>query len=269
MSNRSVSMSVVLGLACLVGCGSEGGGSTTGQRIALHTVITTDPGVHTTFTTGFGWDVSLSRAALGISALYYFDGPPPTALLEPPKPSLGSRLASLFVGTAWAHPGHYQAGTALGEVILPAPIAYDLFSAAPVLAPDADAITGVYRSARLVIPQAAPADAALAGHVAVAEGRATKHDDPTSTPIYFRLIADYDDISMSVTDGAVDGCVLDEATVTSPGTITAEVRPAIWVNLVDFSKLDPGTESKPTEAHNAGFSQGVTQLSAYHFAYSK
>ena len=130
-------------------------------------------------------------------------------------------------------------------------------------------MTGIYRSARFVIPKVAPADALLEGHVAIAVGRAVKHDEPTASPIYFRLVADYEDISASVTDGAVDGCVLDEVTVTSDGTVTLEVKPTIWLNLVDFSKIERGTDSEPTEAYSAGFSQGVTQLSAYHFAYSK
>ena len=266
---------VRLGIVCCAllafgtGCGSEGGGSTAGKRIALRTALSAEPAAQSSFTTGFGWDVELSRAKLAIAAFYYFDGPPPTASLGIPRPSLRERLASYFLGTAWAHPGHYQSGTALGEVIFTAPVVFDLFAPSPERLPTGDGVTGIYRSARVVLPNAPPPDVALDGHLAIAEGKAVKHGEASAKPIYFRLIADYDDISMNVNDGAVDGCVLDETTVSADGTISAEIKPTIWLNLVDFSKLDPGTADHPTQAHNSGFSQGLTQLSAYRFTYSK
>jgi len=270
MSSRScIAICIALSVACAPGCSSEAGGSTTGKRVELHTVISTEPAVQAQFTTGFGWDVELTQAKVAVSAFYYFDGPPPTASFRVPHRSLGERLSNYFIGTAWAHPGHYQAGTALGQAIFTNPIVYDLFSSDPVQLSDGDGVTGIYRSARFVLPKNAPADSFLDGHLAVAEGRAVKHGETSAKPIYFRLIADYDDISMNVNEGAVDGCVLDETTVTGDGTITAEVKPTIWLNLVDFSKIEnPGSAGSPTEARNSGFSQGLTQLSAYHFTYS-
>jgi hypothetical protein len=253
----------------VAGCGSDSSGSTSGKRIVLHTTVTAEPATFATLTTGFGWDVTLTRAAVATSAFYYFDGPPPTALNRPHRPTLRQRLESFVIGTAWAHPGHYQAGTALGEAIFPHAETLDLFGSLPLELPDGDGVTGTYRSARLVLPSEAPSGATLAGHIAVAEGSAQKHDGSSDGPIHFRLIADYADVSESVNHGAVDGCVLDETAVDDDGTITVEVKPTIWLNLVDFSKLDPGSEDEPSEAHDAGFSQGVTQLSAYHFSYAK
>ncbi len=263
------SVCLALSLTCLSGCGSDSGGSTTGKTIVLHSELTADPVIKSELTTGFGWDVTLTQAKVAVSALYYFDGPPPTAFFKTPHRSFGERISNFVVGTAWAHPGHYQAGTALGQTILPDPIAFDLFSSKPVDLNDGDGVTGTYRSARFVFPQKAPKDDVLDGHLAIAEGKALKHGDATAVPIYFRLIADYDDISMNVNQGAVDGCVLDETTVTGDGTITVEVRPMIWLNLVDFSKIAVGTAKKPTEARDPGFSQGITELSAYHFSYDK
>jgi hypothetical protein len=262
-------VSSIAGLAGAIACGSESGGSTTGKRITLHAVMIAEPVARSTFTTGFGWDVTLTKAAVAITGLYYFDGTPPTALFKAPRRSMRSRLSSLLVATAWAHPGHYQSGTALGETLFREPTALDLFAASPRQLPDGDGVTGIYRSARFVIPEKSPADAVLGGHIAIAEGKAINHDEPSSAPIYFRLIADYDDVSMNVNGGAVDGCILDETTVTSDGTITLEIKPTIWLNLVDFARIDAGVEAAPTEAHDAGFSQGVTQLSAYHFSYSE
>jgi hypothetical protein len=264
------SLGLAISLSCLLGCSSNSADSTTGKRIVLHTKLAANSAVQTTFTTGFKWDVTLTKAKVSVSAFYYFDGPPPTASFKVPKHQrgFGERISNFFLGTAFAHPGHYQAGTALGESILSQPIAFDMFTDGALNLNDGDGVTGVYRSARFVLPQTPPTDRVLDGHLAVAEGKALKHDDATAEPIYFRLIADYADIAMNVNDGAVDGCVLDETTVTSDGTITVEIEPTVWFNLVDFSKIEAGTADSPTEARSPGFSQGLTELSAYHFSYS-
>lgn len=263
MSSRWLALAFLL-----VACSSEDSG-TTGKRIILKNAATGDPSARAPFTTGFGWDVTLSKAAVATSGLYYFDGPPPTALYHQPKRGLGERFAGFFIGTAWAHPGHYQSGTALGQLLLAQPVAIDLLAPAPTALPEGEGVTGTYRSARFVIPQSAPADPNLGGHIAVAEGRALKTGDAAATPIFFRLVADYADVSASITNGAVDGCVLEEAMVTDSGSVTVAVKPVVWLNLVDFSKIAPGTEAAPTEARDPGFSQGVTQLSAYRFTYAR
>jgi hypothetical protein len=153
----------------------------------------------------------------------------------------------------------------------------DALSSSQVAFGDGNGITGPYRSGRVVLPETAPSDPALDGHIAIAEGEATADADAGSTaPVYFRLTADYDDISQSIQNGAVDGCVLDDGSddgidvdVDGDGTITLQVLPRVWLNLVDFSKIDPGSPDAPTEAKDPGFSQGVTQLSAYHFVFSQ
>ncbi|HVY31927.1 MAG TPA: hypothetical protein VHB79_35575 [Polyangiaceae bacterium] len=265
---RYLALLVVLASLAPTACSADSGGSTAGKRITLQTRMTTEAKARSTFTTGFGWDVTLTKAIVAASGLYYFDGPPPTALLAPHKPSLRERIGSFFIGTAYAHPGHYQAGTALGQVDFGGSTALDLFASKPRELPDGEGVTGTYRSARFVLASKAPKDDTVAGHIAIAEGSAVEHDGSSRDPIHFRLLADYDDVSMNVNGGSVDGCVLDEASVEADGTITVEVRPTIWLNLVDFSKLEPGTEDAPTEAHDPGFSQGVTALSAYHFSYA-
>jgi hypothetical protein len=252
----------------LVACSSDGGGNTTtGKRITLRNSVAVNTTVTSLIKTGFGYDVTLKKAAIATNGLYYFDGPPPTAMFG--AKSAGERFASLFIGTAYAHPGHYEAGTALGQVALPAPTTIDLFATAPLALPAGDGITGVYRSARFVIPTAGPGDALLGTHVAMVEGKAVKSDGSSQAPIFFRLVADFADVSASIRNGAVDGCVLDETTVTDSGSIALSIAPNVWLNLVEFSKIAPGTEAAPTETKDSGFSQGVTQLSGYHFTYTK
>ncbi|HWA74533.1 MAG TPA: hypothetical protein VG937_19440 [Polyangiaceae bacterium] len=253
-------------LACIAGCSEA---ATTGKRVTLRTAMAKSAEVGT-FTTGFGWDVTLTQAAIATNGFYYFDGPPPTASFKAKKRGFRQRVADWMLGSAWAHPGHYQAGDALGQTLLPEAVALDLFSDPLTPLPDGVGVTGTYRSAQFVIPSEPPADAVLAGHIAIAQGTAVEHGSSEGAPTYhFRMVADYADIEMNVNGGAVDGCVLDETAVVADGKISVEIKPAIWLNLVDFSKLDPGNEDDPTEARDAGFSQGVTQLSAYHFAYSE
>ena len=264
--------------SALAACSSKN--STTGSTVVLHTFGNGDPSATSQFTTGFKWQVTLAKAAVAISGLYYFDGPPPTTMLRPRPLTPLERLENVMgVTTAWAHPGHYQAGTARGQTIPPAPVTLDVLASTLTGFGDGNGITGPYRSGRVVLPMTAPSDPALDGHIAVAEGQAIPENEPTDggtpSPIYFRLTADYADISASIQNGAVDGCVLDDGTtdgvdvdVEGNGTITLQVAPSIWLNLVNFSKIAPGTADAPTEAKDPGFSQGVTQLSAYHFVFT-
>lgn len=209
----------------------------------------------------------MKKAAVSIGSLHYFDGPP-AFVLAPRTPR--ERLASLFgIPAANAHPGHYVAGSALGQML--SPTSYDLFSGTQAL-PEGDGITGTYRSGRFTFgaSPSGPAAAALGGHVAAAEGVATK----TQKTVYFRVSADFSQIEKSVTAGQVEGCVLDEVAVPDTGTITLVVKPSIWFNLVDFADVAPGTEAAPTEiaagdSAQVGFALGLVQLTAYHFSYSK
>lgn len=267
MIRHSPGAILVLALCALAACSDDDARSgTTGSRIVLRTTASA-PTVTGTLSTSFGWNVNLTKAAVAASGFYYFDGPPPTAFFRKP-PSLRERFQGLLIGTAHAHPGHYQAGNALGQAQFPAPAVLDLFGTPVATLADADALTGTYRSARVILGTGTAADA-TGGHVAIAEGKAVKKDGSSTQPIFFRLVADAADIAVSVQNGAVDGCVLDEAVVSSAGTVDIEVRPTVWLDLVDFSKIAPGTEAAPTETKNAGFAQGVTQLSAYRFTYTK
>ena len=276
---KSISILCMIGLCSVLGaCGSKN--STTGSTVVLHTFGKGDATAASQFTTGFKWNVTLTKAAVAISGLYYFDGPPPTTMLLPRPLTPLERLEKVMgVGMAWAHPGHYQAGTARGQTVPASPITLDALSSTSIDFGDGTGITGPYRSGRVVLPMTAPSDPTLDGHIAIAEGQAVAEnadsDAGSPAPIYFRLTADYADISASIQNGAVDGCVLDDGTsdgvdvdVEGNGTITLQVLPRVWVNLVDFSKMSPGTAEAPTETKDAGFSQGVTELSAYHFVFT-
>jgi len=247
-------------------CACGGSDTTTGRQVVLHTAARADPEIAAAFATETGWTVQLSKAALSVGSLYYFDGEP-AFVLRAPRP-LWQRLArALGPSIAHAHPGHYMAGMALGQMTAPTPV--DLL-AGKVALPDGIGITGLYRSGRLQLsaPTTAPAPAQLAGQVAVVEGVAKKEEQT----VHFRLSASFADVARSVTQGQVDGCPFDEIEVEADGTVTMTVKPHIWFNLVDFTGVAPGAAGAPTEiaagqTPQIAFALGLVQLSAYHFSY--
>lgn len=267
-------------LAAPAGCDSGTSDTTAGERIVLHTTVQTDAAFTPTFETNFGWNVTLTKAAVAIGALYFFSGPPAFTRLERPAarprpPGFIDRLDRLLgVREAWAHPGHYQAGDAMGQMLSPS--SYDLLAGAPAPLGDGDGVTGAFRSGRFVYASGAPAGpaaAALGGHAAFAEGHASKADGSTPAPIYFRVYADFAAVAAEAADGEVDGCAFDAADVTATGTVTLNVSPNVWFNLVDFSAVAPGSPAAPTllapaDKAYVGFVTGLAQLNAYHFRYS-
>jgi hypothetical protein len=262
-------------ISAIVGC-STTSNKTTGSIVALHTSVSTDPEIKSTFLTSFGWNVKLTEAKVALASLYYFDGPPAFVKNDLPILMPTDRVEQLFgIGVAYAHPGHYQAGEAMGQMITPS--SYDLFASDPVSLADGNGVTGTYRSGRFVFPQtpSGPAAEQLDGHIAVVEGTATKASDASvQAPIHFRMTADFSDITRSASLGEVDGCDFTETTVDGKGTVHLVIHPSIWFNLVDFSSLNSGSDAAPTDV-DAGtqpyvaFALGLAQLSAYNFSFSK
>jgi len=251
----------------------NGDDTTSGKRVILHTRIELKPGAATTFDNGLGWQVTLDQAWIATGAFGYFDGVPPlTAQLTRPaaQPSDSALSRFLGVGVAHAHPGHYQAGNALGEMLEPSSV--DLLGGTSDLA-DGDGITGIYRSARFTFgsPPTGPFASELDGHVAVVIGRAELEGEDTR---YFRAIADEVELARIQTDGHIDGCQFHEANIQADGTVTVRVHPSIWFDLVDFSALEAGSSDAPTEfgpdtQPRLAFADGLAQLSAYEFSYSQ
>jgi hypothetical protein len=263
-----------LSVAGSVACNSTD--STTGKRVTLETRATTDNEIESTFTTSVGWNVTLDKAAAAIGSFSYFDGEPAFVRREVPPAGPLERFASFVLGegVAHAHPGHYQAGNALGEMLVPGSV--DLFGGDTSLG-DGDGVSGTYRSARFTFAKTVAGSAAdeLDDHIAFAEGTATKAGDGGASPaIHFRIAADFADVAKSVTQGEVDGCEFKEAEVQDDGIVTLTFTPSIWFDLVDFSKVDPGTSDEPTtiasgDIAQIGFALGLVQLTAYHFGYSR
>ncbi len=258
----------IVGALLVDGCG-DAIDSTTGQRVSLRTQLTLEKD-GSEFETAFGWSVKLEEAFIAGGALYYFRIAPP--IVQGAK-SPAWRFAwrpLLGVNVAHAHPGHYQAGDALGEMLEPWSV--DVLDGSQRL-PDGYGVTGRYRSARFSFSSnvSGPAAKVLDGHAAVVRGTASFEGESIR---YFVAIADLADIEKSVSDGAVYGCRFEEVDVEGDGTVTVQVKPRVWFELVDFSELEPGSESEPTvfpadSQPLIAFAQGLADLSAYQFSYDE
>lgn len=276
LARRGVGVAVVsvlvsagwMGLAlCIEACGADEAG---GQRIALSTRVEGISGAET-FTTAVGWNVTLSRALISTGPFYYFDGAPPLVQLHrrrSPESRWATARAALGLPDVFAHPGHYKAGEALGQMLQPWSV--DLLAGGADL-PAGDGVTGLYRSASFsfTAPPEGPIAGELNGHAVVVEGSAAREGTP---PLRFVATADLADIERSAANGYVDGCQFDELDVQGDGRVTVFVTPKIWFDLVDFSELVPAgdepVEFPPDSQPRIAFALGLAQLSAYEFSFS-
>lgn len=249
--------------ASIEACGSAESG---GDRVTLDTRLEPVSGAEH-FTTALGWNVTLTRALLGTGPFYYFDGAPPIVrLLRRQLPAVG---AALGLRPAFAHPGHYKAGEALGQMLQPWSV--DLLAGGGDL-PAGDGVTGLYRSASfsLTSPPEGPVATDLSGHAAIVEGVAERDG---VEPRHFLATADLADVERSAANGYIDGCVFDELDIESNGRVTVQVTPKVWFDLVDFSELMPASNDDAVEfpvdsQPKIAFALGLAQLSAYHFSFA-
>lgn len=250
----------------LDGCSGDSG-STTGKRVVLHTRLALDAN-GPSFTTALGWNVTLTQALISGGPLYYFDGAPPLVLRQESRDNWQFAQRLLGLGEAHAHPGHYAAGNALGQML--EPWSADLLAGTTSLA-DGDGITATYRSGRFSFnaPPVGSVAGALGNHVALLGGHA---EMAGAEPRFFLTGLDLSDIAKSAAEGQVEGCEFKEIEVTGDGTVTVTVTPQVWFDLVDFSQVDPGTASAPTTFTSdsqpfIALAQGLAELSAYKFSY--
>lgn len=228
-------LSLVLALAAVqgvaasfVGCAAE----TSGAHVTLKTVVVGEG--RATFTTSLGWTVTLTRANLTVGPLYYFDGDPVLSALRP--------------RSAWAHPGHYLAGEARGEMLQAATV--DLLVARNLL-PDGHGVTGSVRSARFT----------FGGEVLVA-GEATRG------ALRVPFVAAVAPGELLDADGMpkVEGCTFSPAEL-DEGTVTLSIRPSVWLDQVDFTEVTGDLASSTVAL--AGFTRGLKKGVAYRFAWSR
>jgi hypothetical protein len=154
-----------------------------------------------------------------------------------------------LVPTAHAHPGHYEAGSALGELLTPLDV--DLAKRDVLPWETVNAVTGRYGSVEL----------AWAQGVRV-EGTATKG----SQTVRF-------DTGLLLPTKPLSAIPFDHEMTTSPGRVRLELDLGVLLSRIDFERTlsTPGatgvtTLDRASSAFN-GFDRGVTDTSSYRFTW--
>lgn len=199
------------------------------------------------------WTVTLTEAVAALGPVYLFEGEPLLGRFD---------LRQLLLPRAYAHPGHYQEGEALGE--LREQVVIDLLDPEPTRLGMMSAVTGECHSAQIGVGSAESGLAGaeqLEGHALLVRGEAARGDEliPFEASIDLEIFVEGLDFEHEIDD--------------SPGHLAVEVDLRRWLRRVDFSTTTPGDGEEGlaifeegTQAHNA-LSRGVDNTLAYGFAW--
>lgn len=250
--------------ACAVGAACSGEQNQP-RRVQLGVRIEAADGAAEPFPLLNGYTGRIERALMAIDALYFFSGAPAVTARAH---GIRRRVRSWFsIPSAHAHPGHYASGEAVGQLLHPTVV--NVLSTASVAS--ANGVTGEYRSLSILFARApqGPLSSELGGSCALLEGTATLGE----RVIDFRFGARFEDLSLSLNEGVLDGCQFEEHSVGADGVVTVRVDPRVWLTLADFSELAP-EETGPVEIasgqrlHTA-FVRGLAQARAYRAAFTE
>jgi hypothetical protein len=255
------------------------GGITPDQRVELHTQVTSSS--TPSFQNAFGWTVHVEGAWMSIAALRLLEGEAlerrtarlPEDLADqaplPPLPTPQRRWFDYLVSTAYAHPGHYQEGNVVAEMLTPASVDLGRTTA---LAPS-QAVTLQPRSGKVVF--ASPASGAhahrLQASILRVMGRAVPGPDHAGAQaVYFDAEARSSDWASAEGPLQVPGCPFDGGQPTQGATLQLDVDWILWFDQVDFSDLPPGSEAEPSALRQSprshgGFLRGIAKATAYRF----
>lgn len=223
----------------LPACGGDDGPS----RISFPVEVAGQGGVG--MPNDHGYTLDLTTARLHLGPVYFYSGEPLFAGRGPEVWPWRLLRTALGVGTAHAHPGHYQEGEALAESLTSG--AFDLLSGKPAPLGVAAGVSGSYRSVQVNLSPAA------GGHTVEVAGTAAKG----TLKVAFSA-------SLELTS-KVKGIAFGAEVTTSPGKVRLTVDLVRWLERVDFSKLSssvPVTFQQGSQADNA-LQRGVVNTSAF------
>ncbi|HMA97722.1 MAG TPA: hypothetical protein VKP30_33785 [Polyangiaceae bacterium] len=265
--------------ACSAADGTSG---TTGRSIRLNTQIVIKDDLSQPRTNALGWNVAITKGLLSVGPLYYYSGDPVLSHSAPVARvrALASAWFDWFIKPAHAHPGHYVAGAAMGQMLEATTI--DLLQGSVALAPG-EGVTGYANSATFSwqSPPVGRLAAELEGHVISMRGTATKGE----TTIQFLAHADEADVLDGDQKLEVAGCSFGDAPgrvgvdLKRDGIVTLTLVPSVWFDQVDFQSVAPGVVGAPQpDAEGVidltgslawrGFVRGLKKGTAYEFSYS-
>lgn len=186
----------------------------------------------------YGFEVTVNEAKISVDKIAFFEGAPLFSFLR--------TWRSMFIATAYAHPGHYEPGEALADVS--GPMVLDLLG--PPLVASGNGVTGSYRSVELTLkpsPELGGATVRILG---------TARRDGISRSFRANLSLD------EAIEGIAGGFEIER----SLARVRFIVELERWVERIDFSQIASGTEELEvnTQPYNA-FLRGVRNTSAYRF----
>jgi hypothetical protein len=238
------------------------------RRVSHRTLV--EMGNAPAFDSEVGWRITLNTVLVSVGSVYYFDGDPILSLHVPgPRERDQAPWSFGLVRNAWAHPGHYVRGNAMGEMLQGQTV--DVLSGAELA--KSSGVTGSIRSARFNF--GSPAEGSLASQLGGAVVLLKAVAEKDSSKVSFRMQVNADALVDSTGVSGIEGCEFEEASVQSSGTIRIVISPKVWLDQVDFTPLsaiatDPTTEIEiPSDniVHEAVL-RGLKKGAAYRFFYS-
>jgi hypothetical protein len=203
----------------------------------------------------------LTKAEMALGAMYFFDGEP---IFSQRTKTTHERLAGLFVGTAHAHPGHYLAGNALGQMLTSS--SFGLLGDTATVG-SGDGVSGLFRSARVTFPETVSGAFAgdLGSKIALFEGTAQK----AGKTIGFRASAARSELLDADGQARVEGVtVLPGTNVGGDATLQLTIDPRTFFDQCEFDGLAEGTAPVDLPAGSdaaVNFVRGLKSGPAYVF----
>jgi len=263
------SVALLLALSSFASCADDSETNTTpGFRVTLETRAELLEGP--TFTNAFDWEITLSKVYVSSGALYYFDGSPieSAALPAPESESKLGFLNPFAPSVAYAHPGHYQAGEAKGEML--EATSFELVAGTATLA-TGEGTSGLFRSARFTFnsPATGPNAGELGDKVLVVEGTAVKG----ALSKIFRLEGGEADVLDAANEPAIEGSTFDEVDVQSDGVVTIHFNPEVWFDQAELDDVVDSSDGEPVlvpadDRAAKSFVRGIKKSSAITFSFA-
>jgi hypothetical protein len=232
-------------LAPLAACSAD---TTTGARVQLRVDVTSN--ANAAFTTAEGWSVTLSQARVSLGPQFYYDG-----YIVADRDRMPTLLQRFTPRQAFAHPGHYAAGSTRGEIRSDTSV--DLVKGTSTLGMGTGT-TGVVRSGTVSFQST--------GNVIVVQGVASKGSEVRA------FTATLTAAEVSDTDGRPDivGCAFTDSEFTGNGTVLLNIDVALWFELVKFERLSSGSSPVDLEGVTKNeFIRGIRAANRYAFTFRK
>jgi hypothetical protein len=218
-----------LSLLTLCGCAS----GTEGRIVRVELAVQAEPEPERelgAFETATGWEVTLDRAELALSAIYAF--------APEQEPSVMARLSRLIVPVAHAHGGHDPLSGKRVRAELIEPLAADLLSEGRLELGEIEAEAGAVAALAVDIASpSSPATAELDGHQAWVSGEARRGDARIRFAGGLQIP---DDGLMRRVETMVADLELEDGE-----KLVIGIRPSVWLRQAEFDRLAPGADGEP------------------------